>query len=195
MSKRDDKNTNDINDPVKNQDRRTTLKTLLAGGGVLSLAALPSRWAKPVVDSVMLPAHAQTSPGGANGFAVEVDVSDASDWLDWLVPKAHAGVRVTVPSGFLCIQETGDDSFEASYDTGDVVTYGAGKYGDCVTLSCGRFEADLVVGGRNGDGSFDFDMYLPGEGCSEKARIAAERTNRPCNVGSKACKKDEEEEK
>jgi hypothetical protein len=179
------------NNPTNKQSRRTTLKTLLAGGGVLSLAALPSRWAKPVVDSVMLPAHAQTSPSGANGFAVEVDITDASDWLDWLLPKAHAGVRPILPSGFLCVQETGDKSFEASYDTGEVITYGAGNYGECVTLACGPFEIDIVVGGRNGDGSFDFELYRPGEGCSEKSRIATERTNRPCNIASKQCKKEE----
>lgn len=195
MSEPDDKKTNDNNDPTRKLNRRTTLKTLLTGGGVLTLAALPNRWMKPVVDTVILPAHAQTSPSGANGFAVKIENSDnvdASDWLDWLIPKAHAGLRINVvPSGFLCIQETGDDSFEASYDTGEVIVTGAGNYGDCVTLACGSLEVDVVIGGRNGDGSFDFDLYRPGEGCSEKARIATERTNKRCNVESKECKKEE----
>lgn len=43
--------------------RRRLLKKLAAGGSAASLAALPGKWAKPVVASVILPAHAQTSPG------------------------------------------------------------------------------------------------------------------------------------
>jgi len=44
-------------------DRRKTLKTLLVGSGVALAAGktLPDKWTKPVVDSVILPAHAQTT--------------------------------------------------------------------------------------------------------------------------------------
>lgn len=53
--------------PDKNNDgqepRRRLLRTVAAGGSALSLTALPGKWAKPVVASVILPAHAQTSPG------------------------------------------------------------------------------------------------------------------------------------
>lgn len=41
--------------------RRKLLKTVAAGGSALSLITLPGRWSKPVVASVILPAHAQTS--------------------------------------------------------------------------------------------------------------------------------------
>lgn len=40
--------------------RRKTLKTLLAGGAI---AGIPTQWGKPVVDSVVLPVHAQSTPG------------------------------------------------------------------------------------------------------------------------------------
>lgn len=40
--------------------RRKLLKTI-AGGTVAGGALLPGRWTKPVVDTVLLPAHAQTS--------------------------------------------------------------------------------------------------------------------------------------
>lgn len=40
--------------------RRKALKKLILGGGVL--ASMPDRWSKPVVESVLLPAHAQASP-------------------------------------------------------------------------------------------------------------------------------------
>jgi hypothetical protein len=42
--------------------RRRLLKKLAAGGSAAGLAALPGKWGKPVVASVILPAHAQTSP-------------------------------------------------------------------------------------------------------------------------------------
>jgi hypothetical protein len=39
--------------------RRRTLKAVLAGGAVVSA---PAAWQKPVVDSVLMPTHAQSSP-------------------------------------------------------------------------------------------------------------------------------------
>jgi len=45
--------------------RRRALKTItFSSGAAASLKALPGNWSLPVVDSVILPAHAQTSPGG-----------------------------------------------------------------------------------------------------------------------------------
>jgi len=60
-----------------NENRRKLLKTIVTGSGaVVAGNALPEGWAKPVVDSVILPAHAETTcastltlvvtePGGA----------------------------------------------------------------------------------------------------------------------------------
>jgi hypothetical protein len=42
-------------------DRRTIFTSLL-GGGALAALVLPERWTKPVVRSVIVPAHAQASP-------------------------------------------------------------------------------------------------------------------------------------
>ena len=48
--------------------RRKILKQTLAGGAVISAGVASSKWSKPVVDSVVLPAHAQTStPDGGSG--------------------------------------------------------------------------------------------------------------------------------
>lgn len=50
--------------------RRNALKTLLATAGGLGAAAfLPSRWVKPVVESGVLPVHAQSSStNGVRGY-------------------------------------------------------------------------------------------------------------------------------
>lgn len=44
------------------EGRRGALKKLLAGGGVVvGSSALPSEWTKPVIESIVLPAHAGVS--------------------------------------------------------------------------------------------------------------------------------------
>jgi hypothetical protein len=46
-----------------NESRRKLLKSIAAGSGaVIAGKSLPENWSRPVVDSVMLPAHAETSP-------------------------------------------------------------------------------------------------------------------------------------
>jgi len=48
------------------QKRRKVLLSMVAGGS--GLAALPQRWSRPLIDSVIIPAHAQTT---CSGFEVE----------------------------------------------------------------------------------------------------------------------------
>jgi hypothetical protein len=44
------------------QSRRKMLKSMAAGSGaVIAGKSMPEQWAKPVVDSVILPGHAQTT--------------------------------------------------------------------------------------------------------------------------------------
>ena len=48
---------------MSDKARRKLLKTIVSGGGaIVAGKSLPESWTKPVVDSVMLPAHAETSP-------------------------------------------------------------------------------------------------------------------------------------
>lgn len=53
---------NKVNDNAQGNPRRTLIKAL-AGGTVAGGVLLPARWTKPVVDTVLMPAHAQVSPG------------------------------------------------------------------------------------------------------------------------------------
>lgn len=55
----------DNHSETRSPSRRGTLKRLAAGGAVAGVAAAaPSRWTRPVVESVVLPVHAQTSATG-----------------------------------------------------------------------------------------------------------------------------------
>lgn len=63
------------NKPTLDVDRRHALKKIVVGGGVAAgLTQLPTQWVRPVVDKVMVPAHAQTSEPSCEptGFFEEV---------------------------------------------------------------------------------------------------------------------------
>jgi hypothetical protein len=48
-------------DNFVDQSRRKTLKKIAVGGAVAGVLALTGKWSKPVVDSIILPAHAQAT--------------------------------------------------------------------------------------------------------------------------------------
>jgi hypothetical protein len=51
--------------PEREDARRRLLKTLAAGG--VAGAALPAQWTRPVIEAVVLPAHAQATGGAVTG--------------------------------------------------------------------------------------------------------------------------------
>jgi len=51
-----------MKDKNSSESRRKLLKSIAAGSGaIVAGKSLPESWSRPVVDSVMLPAHAETS--------------------------------------------------------------------------------------------------------------------------------------
>ena len=82
----------DKNKTVEN--RRKLLKSVAAGGGaIIAGKTLPEKWTRPAVDSVMLPAHAQTSGRGPySGTLVAALATDNmfAQAIDAMVPQAHA---------------------------------------------------------------------------------------------------------
>jgi hypothetical protein len=67
--------------------RRRALKALVAGSALGSASLLPERWLKPVVESVIVPAHAQLSTT-CTTFAMIVEIISASGGasIGWLGP-------------------------------------------------------------------------------------------------------------
>lgn len=45
----------------KNVSRRRAIK-IVASGALVATIALPSKWSRPIVESIIVPAHAQASP-------------------------------------------------------------------------------------------------------------------------------------
>ncbi len=56
-------------DDSNRDERRTNLRRMLVGGGIIGTSvAVPDKWSKAVVESVVLPAHAQSSGVAAGNF-------------------------------------------------------------------------------------------------------------------------------
>ncbi|NOY15491.1 MAG: hypothetical protein GXP23_00910 [Gammaproteobacteria bacterium] len=89
MTDRENKKLDRESSDKKLEKRRKALKKILAGSGtVVSAAAMQDKWAKPVIESVVLPAHAQTSV--ASYSVSVVALLERNKFLDFFVPTAHA---------------------------------------------------------------------------------------------------------
>lgn len=95
---------------TKNQNsRRRLLKAAAGVGGLYSAGKmLPETWTRPVVDTVTLPAHAQTSGPFYDVFFIPTIASGNSrpgGILDLIVPAAYAQNTVEI---HLCLEPAGD---------------------------------------------------------------------------------------
>ncbi|KAA3631455.1 MAG: hypothetical protein DWQ08_04830 [Proteobacteria bacterium] len=99
MDKKDETSNQPENPATKKakEGRRRLLGTLAAGG--VAGATLPGQWKKPVIDAVVLPAHAQTTGtiiqagGGSTGAIAEAAPggSFGGELADFFAGPAHAG--------------------------------------------------------------------------------------------------------
>lgn len=94
------------------ENRRKLLKSVAAGGGaIIAGKTLPDTWTKPAVDSIILPAHAQTSNGPFSGTSVVALLDSDADSLlasamETVVPQANA--VTTVRDLSWCIEPNAD---------------------------------------------------------------------------------------
>jgi hypothetical protein len=144
--------------------RRKLLKTIAAGSGaVIAGKNLPDNWVRPVVDSVTLPAHAQTST--RTFFLIntithmdnqlldvtpeELIAQSEQGPLNWLVKTAEA----QPPTQVFCIQVTGND-YTAQVQVFSNYYTGSGTVGDplsaldssCLMVQPLEFAVDDIVG-------------------------------------------------
>ncbi len=98
--------------------RRELLRALTLGGGAVAVTQLPSNWSRPVVDRVLLPAHAVTSGPVLSGTLQLSDSGNSQGGpLQLLVAEAVAGPSPpTVQiSHFAFCQAIGDDMVRVQY--------------------------------------------------------------------------------
>lgn len=106
---------------MSDQSRRKLIKSIAAGSGaVIAGKSLPENWTRPVVDSVLLPSHAQTSGQSFNGPATVLDTIPIgsidnerttlfASVADSLIQEAHAGGPIIgQPNGTVCAITVGE---------------------------------------------------------------------------------------
>ena len=137
-----------MKDKKSSVSRRKLLKSIAAGSGaIVAGKSLPENWTKPVIDSVMLPAHAQTSPPppttpappqSCNAGSID-STNDATEGVVILFDGESNCSLITVsgpnggdsgnPDEMLLIDNDLDDDGNESFDL-DGPVYGANWSGD-----------------------------------------------------------------
>lgn len=139
--------------------RRRLLKTIAAGGSAAGLAALPGKWAKPVVASVILPAHAQTSPGcigTAANCPSGYSFSDSGSYAD------DKTIPSSITTEFPGITWDGT-TFSGSDSTQKYTVIGSCA-APCDDVDAGKyFSKTLDFSGTGADMGFSFEYRCGGE--------------------------------
>ena len=113
------------------ESRRKLLKSIAAGSGaIVAGKSLPDSWSRPMVDSVVLPAHAMTSLTESSGPAGDIQNAKLetdslfAKAVDSLVPEAQAN-GTTIDDSQVCVTQTSATrgNFEAWVVYTDCVTY------------------------------------------------------------------------
>ena len=85
--------TDDQKDAKGKREKRRTLLAAIAATGALASEGFPKKWSRPVIDSVVLPAHAQQSPFQT----VTCTVSETISGFRMEVFGTSTGTTVTLP--------------------------------------------------------------------------------------------------
>ena len=155
---------------LSEEDRRKYLK---AGGFLAAGGAALNQWNKPVVDSVLLPAHAQSSGALIGPFVFSANLqtklenAPSPSPLDWLVQPTHATPEATPqpspkptpegPPSPIC-PALGQCAAILPPDSQSKVSFTVTNVGNAMLLAEGlKFEGDLEgihIKGFFTDGSF-----------------------------------------
>ena len=148
--------------------RRNLLRAFAIGGGtVITVKSLPENWIKPVVDSVVLPVHAQTSaPIGSSGptivnYSVDMAISDnftgaAGPFIlnydvTGITPTSDATLDIT---DLIADVENAAENVAVSIDSTPVGTFfGGGGDNSCPTPNSAQLiipQATLVAAAADG---------------------------------------------
>jgi hypothetical protein len=134
----------------KNNSRRKVLK-IAAGAGLVAGSKAnweSNKWTKPVVETVLLPAHAQTSEIINGVFAGSTSATSAAfqpfepSGFDSLIPTAHA--QGSIPSD-LCITIVNNQVNASAVINGYQLWEGTGALDTVLNLTTGKSKTTCVL--------------------------------------------------
>ena len=162
------------NNKTNTENRRRAMKKIATGGGVVIGAASAPAWIKPVIESVVLPAHAQTSAVVLTGtFSGEVPITGINllqsptliansrgiehKLIEFLVPSAQADHPI---EGW-CVNDTRP---EIVFEVDEL----AGTVGICAKWLGDDDDdddnAESVASTLSGNSIVDFQLFTSGSG-------------------------------
>ncbi len=84
---------------MKNDTRRNLLRTLTLGGGAFASTRMPAAWKAPIVEAVILPAHAQATDNTDQlGTAAASDEQTTASTTQAPASTTQAPVTTSIPS-------------------------------------------------------------------------------------------------
>lgn len=142
------------------RSRRDLLKQLAIGGAVIGGASqtLPKKWMKPVVDSIVVPVHAQATGGAINAFWIIGD--DAPGGADVGIGVGTTSAAATAPNGDYLYDDGTDMTLYGTLVPPAGVTVSASGVVSGTTYGAPSFGATDAVADP-GSGAFSFGSYSP----------------------------------
>jgi hypothetical protein len=127
---------------MSDKTRRKLFKIIASSSGaVIAGKSIPESWSRPVIDAVILPAHAQTSPPGVTGI---IDLRLASTTLTIGGPSVAyeidlnnaTGATLSVVSVQAIIQQASASRAGGGFTVGFSTTCNGGAVGELPPGSC-----------------------------------------------------------
>lgn len=213
MSEDHTPNGEDSGTDPRQQARRRLLKALGGAGGAFAAGkSLPETWSRPVVDAVLLPAHAQATgagPWSGGGTAVQVGPGPAKRLgdrlLDALIPPANAGIAedggAFCPDIYVCIEMAGPTTAKVTIanccdgplaQNSSCTVTGGNKLNNChVNGSYGNYTVNATLNNNKWTGTVEGDCpcFISGANDSESSPFDPQRKllarNAPRSVGER----------
>ena len=113
-------------------NRRKVLKSIAAGSGaIIAGKNLPESWSRPIVDSVMLPAHAQTSPP-LTGQTYQGTATTTRDRCNGTSDNPTPSITININGSTVTISYTNNRPFTGTGTlTGNTFSVAVSRTEDC----------------------------------------------------------------
>ncbi len=131
--------------------RRLLLSLVTAGGAFASATVLPRRWTQPIVDSIIVPAHAQATPVVVTGAFTTAPISVVGSIMDLFVRPVYASALRGVVLGNV--------NFDLHWNV-DVDGYAICGDGEVFTSNAVLLFVLNGSGGRSGNALEDFSQDM-----------------------------------